>query len=77
MSEIIIIEVNHNRMKCIQNIFNSKELYHILFENSRDAVSFTEKSQSIDCNESAVIMFGFTSNELKYTSSGTPISFRA
>ena len=50
-------------IKSIQNLFKSKGLYQILIGNSKDAVFLTEKSQILDCNEAAVLMFGFTSKE--------------
>jgi len=50
-------------MNCIQNLFKSNALYQILIENKRDAIFFTEKSQIVDCNEAAVLMFGFTSKD--------------
>ena len=57
------MEEKDTEMNCIQNLFKSKELYQILIENSRDAIFLTEKSQIVDCNEAAVLMFGFTSKE--------------
>lgn len=45
--------------EAIKNLFNSSELYQILFENASDAIFFTCDFKIIDCNNAALSLFGF------------------
>jgi len=52
-----------NKDECnglIESLFKSKELYRILFENACEAMFFTRDSKIIDCNISALSLFGFS-----------------
>jgi len=57
------MEKNGTEIKSLQNLFKSKELYQNLIENKGDALFFTQELHIIECNEAAVLMFGFTPNE--------------
>ena len=48
---------------CVESLFVNKGLYRILFENSVDAIFFTERSKIVDCNKKACSMLGFSSKE--------------
>jgi len=49
-----------------ESLFAGNELSKILFENASDAIFFTEDSKIIECNEAALLIFGFASkNEIK------------
>lgn len=43
----------------IKSLFNSGELYHILFENASEAIFFARDLKIIDCNIAALSLFGF------------------
>jgi PAS domain S-box-containing protein len=49
--------------KAEQDIKASEEKYRILFEKSNDAILLIDKNKFIDCNMSAVKMFGFNSKQ--------------
>ncbi len=42
-----------------EKLLKSGELYQILYENAGDAIFFTEDSLIVDCNKTALSMFGF------------------
>jgi PAS domain S-box-containing protein len=44
----------------IRSLFKSRELYRILFEDASEAIFFTHNSKIIDCNTSALLLFGYT-----------------
>ena len=46
-----------------ESLFKSKKLHQILFERASDAIFFTNESKIIECNETALLMFGATSKE--------------
>lgn len=43
----------------IENLFNSKELYQILYQNANEAIFFAHQSKIIDCNNAALSLFRF------------------
>jgi len=45
--------------EAIKNLFNSSELYRILFENASEAIFFARELKIIDCNIAALSLFGF------------------
>jgi PAS domain S-box-containing protein len=45
--------------EAIKNLFNSSELYQILFENASEAIFFARDLKIIDCNIAALSLFGF------------------
>lgn len=59
------MEQKDSAQKHIESLFGGNELSRILFESTNDAVIFTEESKIIECNEAALLMFGFASkNEI-------------
>jgi len=43
----------------IEDLFRSRELYRILFENATEVIIFASDTQIIDCNIEALSLFGF------------------
>ena len=43
----------------IEDLFRSRELYRILFENANEVIIFASNTQIIDCNIEALSLFGF------------------
>ena len=57
------MEEEDTGMKGISDLFKNKGLYQILVESRKDAIFVTENSLIVDCNNSAVLMFGVLSKE--------------
>lgn len=45
----------------IENLFNSRQLYQILFDKAHEAIVFVSDSKIVDCNQASLKLFDFSS----------------
>lgn len=57
------MEQDATNQNYIENLFTSKELYRILYDNAADAMFFAEKLKIVDCNKTACSMLGFRTKD--------------